>query len=57
MTPALGLLAVVLIVLLVREPPRGLSEHKKTEGVQGQSGVKGYLKDVWYLIKVYVLLT
>ena len=52
-TPGLGLVAVVLIVLLVREPPRGHSEHHRSgKGVRAESGVKGYLQDVWYLIRM-----
>ena len=51
-TPGLGLIAVILILLLVREPPRGQSEHKRSEGVQGKTGVMGYLEDVLYLIRV-----
>ena len=55
MTPALGVIAAFLILLVVREPPRGHTDgQRSTKGVRGKNGVKAYLMDVLYCIKKLV---
>ena len=51
-TPALGVVAAVLIVLFVREPPRGHTDgQRSSKGVRGKSGFMAYLYDVLYCLK------
>ena len=48
----LGVIAALLILLLVREPPRGHTDgQRSSRGVRGKSGFKAYLMDVLYCIK------
>ena len=50
-TPGLGVVAVVLVFFVLVEPKRGHSDGQRTAGgVQGESGFKAYLRDVWYCI-------
>ena len=54
MSPALGILAVLLVLFTIKEPPRGQSEDPRNHsGVKGQSGFKGYIGDIMYLLKKY----
>ena len=50
-TPALGVVAAILILLVVREPPRGHTDGQRSKGVRGRSGLKAYFMDVWYCLK------
>ena len=50
-TPALGVVAAFLILLVVREPPRGHTDGQRSKGVRGRSGLKAYFMDVWYCLK------
>lgn len=50
-TPGLGLIAVLLVLLVLVEPKRGHSDGQRTvNGIQGEIGIKAYFKDVWYCI-------
>ena len=55
MTPSLGVIAALLILIVVREPPRGHTDgQRSSKGVRGKSGVKAYLMDVYYCLKKLV---
>ena len=50
-TPGLGVLAAVMMLLLVKEPKRGGADgHRSRDGVKGKHGVLAYFKDLWYLL-------
>lgn len=50
-TPGLGVVAVLLVLLVLREPQRGVSDgHRNSKGVKGKSGFSAYGKDIAYLI-------
>ena len=55
-TPVLGLLCVLLILCILKEPPRGQSEGVN---VKGASGFHAYYEDIKYCLKIpsYVLST
>lgn len=54
MSPGLGVLAVLLVVFTIKEPPRGQSEDPRNQsGVKGQSGIRGYIDDIFYLLRKY----
>ena len=51
-TPTLGIVAFLLVLLVMREPPRGHTDGQmSTKGVRGKTGVKAYVDDVIYCIK------
>lgn len=51
-TPSLGVIAALLILLVVREPPRGHTDgQRSSKGVKGKSGFVAYLMDVLYCLK------
>ena len=55
MTPALGVVAAVLILVFVREPPRGHTDgQRSSKGVRGKTGIKAYFMDVLYCVKKLV---
>ena len=52
-TPGLGVIAALLVLFVVREPPRGHVDgqrSKSSKGVRGKSGAVAYLQDVWYCL-------
>ncbi len=50
-TPGLGVIAVLLVLFVLVEPKRGHSEGQRTgKGVQGETGITAYLKDIWYCL-------
>ena len=51
LTPVLGLITAVLVLVFVREPARGTTDGHGTAGVKGDHGVKAYCKDIVYLFK------
>ena len=54
-TPSLGVIAALLILLVVREPPRGHTDgQRSSKGVKGKSGFVAYLMDVLYCLKKLV---
>ena len=55
-TPLLGIICVLLILCILKEPPRGQSEGVN---VRGMSGFRAYYNDIKYCIKIpsYVLST
>ena len=55
-TPVLGIVCALLIICILKEPPRGQSEGVN---VKGMSGFRAYYDDVIYCIKIpsYVLIT
>ena len=56
MTPALGVIAALLILLVVREPARGHTDgQRSSKGVKGKNGFKAYFMDVLYCVKKLVL--
>jgi len=48
-TPVLGILCALLILCILREPPRG---QKEGLNVRGKSGVRAYFEDVIYCVKI-----
>ena len=50
-TPTLGVLAALLVLLVVREPVRGISDGQRTSrsGVRGKTGFSAYIDDICYL--------
>ena len=51
-TPGLGLVAALLILLLLKEPKRGLADGQRTaSGVRGKDGFKAYLRDLRYILR------
>jgi MFS family permease len=59
LTPVLGLITAVLVLVFVREPARGTTDGHGTAGVKGDHGVKAYCKDIVYLFKnpTFILTT
>ena len=56
MTPALGVVAALLILIVVKEPPRGHTDgQRSSKGVRGKSGLKAYLMDILYCVKKLAL--
>lgn len=56
-TPALGIVAALLILFVVREPPRGHTDGQRSpKGARGKSGIMAYLQDVWYCLTVRTFL-
>ena len=54
MTPVFGLLAAVLVVVLLKEPVRGLSDGQRvssSKGVRGKDGFMAYVRDIAYLTR------
>lgn len=51
-TPGLGIVAIVLILFVLREPKRGHGDGQRSAtGVHGKSGLAAYLEDVWYCLR------
>lgn len=43
----------VLVIVLVREPPRGKTDgHRSSHGVRGKTGFWAYVEDVRYCLGV-----
>lgn len=54
-TPGLGVIAALLILLVVKEPVRGSSDgQRQSKGVKGKSGLSAYYDDIKYLLKKLV---
>ena len=50
-TPVLGAVAAVVVLLFVKEPPRGNCETHRHRSVRARSGFRAYAGDVKYLLQ------
>lgn len=51
-TPVFGVIAVLLVLFVLKEPVRGSSDGQRTsKGVKGEAGFKAYIGDIMYLAK------
>jgi len=48
-TPVLGILCALLILCILKEPPRG---QKEGVNVRGKSGIRAYFDDIIYCVKI-----
>lgn len=51
-TPVLGVLAGLLVLLILKEPQRGVTDGlRNSKGVRGKTGITAYLHDIRYLAR------
>lgn len=58
MTPGLGVVAALLVLLVLKEPLRGFTDGQRLskKGVRGKDGIKAYLEDIVYIMRKSVKL-
>ena len=50
-TPGLGIVAVLLVLFVLKEPKRGHGDGQRSAtGVHGKTGLVAYFQDVWYCL-------